>query len=85
MTLPPQTRGITFSRSFPFVEVTEEHETRVQHSTMTLLTALSTAYILASPSIPTAAAVIPAFVSGYALCNWAVFPELYEEVPDYAD
>lgn len=70
-------RVIELERSRPFVSIETKPETRRDHAQMVVLMA-ATALSIIGLSVPDAAAVVPAFIAGYAVSNWAVYPEREE-------
>ena len=78
---PPTRKEVTVSQEWPFVHVSEAHETRVEHGLVALTTAVCSLGLVLHPTIPSAFAAAVAFISGYAFNNWLLFEDAYEEVP----
>jgi hypothetical protein len=73
---PPKTRGIRVTREPPFISLVETRMSKAEHSSMAIL-AIIVAVWIQFVSVPNAAAIAPAFVSGYALHAWLVHDDYY--------
>jgi hypothetical protein len=74
---PSKTRGIRVTSEPPFISIVETRMSRAEHSSMAILAMLVAVWIH-FVSVPNAAAIAPAFVSGYALHAWLIHDDYYD-------
>lgn len=70
----PTKRGLSFTKTFPWVSVGQYNEQRSDHAMVAVLMAGA---CLLSISEGSQFSAVFAFLFGYAFSNWVSFPELY--------